>query len=223
MYREAVKIKPGTKFLIGNGSSIIFKNRLHAIGTKEKPISFKKKNNKSWGTIALQGSFTKNSILENIIFDGGSGYQYKNIKYTGALSVHDTKNITIKNINLKNNSHYDDMLHIIYVDNIKLENLKIENSNMDAIDIDMSKNVEIKNIVIKQSGNDGIDLMESDAVISNVEIYNSRDKAIATGDSGEKDSGDSRDKIIDDSWTIKSDSLESVEKELENDELKKES
>ena len=52
---------------------------------------------------------------------------------------------------------------------------------------------------------------------------NSRDKAIATGDSAEKDSGDSRDKIIDDSWTIKSDSLESVEKELENDELKKES
>ena len=182
VYKDFVEIKPGTQFFIKNGSSIIFKDKLIALGTKEKPILFKKSSNQSWGTIALQGNKTKNSIINNVVFDGGSGSQYRNIKYTGALSIHDTENIIIKNVILKNNSEYDDMLHIIYVDNIKLENLYIENSNMDAIDIDMSKNIEIKNIIIKKSGNDGIDLMESDAVITNIKVYNSKDKAISVGE-----------------------------------------
>jgi hypothetical protein len=34
-----------------------------------------------------------------------------------------------------------------------------------------------------------------------------------------KDKEDSRDKAIDDSWSIKTDTLESVEKELDNDDL----
>ena len=182
VYKDFVEIKPGTQFSIKNGSSIIFKNKLIALGTKEKPILFEKSSNQSWGTIALQGNKTKNSIINNVVFDGGSGSQYRNIKYTGALSIHDTENIIIKNVTLKNNSEYDDMLHIIYVDNIKLENLYIENSNMDAIDIDMSKNIEIKNILIEKSGNDGIDLMESDAVITNIKVYNSKDKAISVGE-----------------------------------------
>ena len=182
VYKDFVEIKPGTQFFIKNGSSIIFKDKLIALGTKEKPILFKKSSNQSWGTIALQGNKSKNSIINNVVFDGGSGSQYRNIKYTGALSIHDTENIIIKNVILKNNSEYDDMLHIIYVDNIKLENLYIENSNMDAIDIDMSKNIEIKNILIEKSGNDGIDLMESDAVITNIKVYNSKDKAISVGE-----------------------------------------
>ena len=104
------------------------------------------------------------------------------IKYTGALSIHNTNDITIKNILMKNNSNFDDMFHIVYVDNIKLDNINIENSNMDAIDIDMSNNVEIVNTKISQSGNDGIDLMESDVIISNVKILNSGDKAISVGE-----------------------------------------
>ena len=83
---------------------------------------------------------------------------------------------------MKNNSNFDDMFHIVYVDNIKLDNINIENSNMDAIDIDMSNNVEIVNTKISQSGNDGIDLMESDVIISNVKILNSGDKAISVGE-----------------------------------------
>ena len=182
IYKDLVEIKAGTTFRINNGASIIFKNRLIALGTKEKPILFIKENIEAWGAIVLQGAKTKNSILENIVFDGGSGDTSGNIKYTGALSIHDTKNIIIKNISMKNNSNFDDMLHLVYVDNIKLENLHIKDSFMDAIDIDMSKNVVINNTIIEQPGNDGIDLMESEAIISNVEIYNSKDKGISVGE-----------------------------------------
>ena len=182
VYDDVVEIKAGTTFYIDNGASIIFKNKLTALGTNENPISFTKKNIKEWGTIALQGEGTKNSILDNIFFDGGSGHIYKNIKYTGALSIHDTKNIIIKNINMKNNKTFDDMLHIVYVDNIEIENIQIENSFMDAIDIEMSTQVVLKNIIIKQAGNDGIDLMESDTTINDAKIYNSTDKAISVGE-----------------------------------------
>jgi hypothetical protein len=182
VYRDIVEIKPGTTFYINKGASIIFKKRLIALGTKDQPISFLKSSTGAWGTIALQGDGAKNSILENIFFNGGSGDISNNTKYTATLSVQDTKNITIKNINMKNNQDFDDMLHIVYVDNIKLDNLYIEDSFMDAIDIDMSKNVEIKNIIIKNSGNDGIDLMESDVIISNAKVYNSSDKAVSVGE-----------------------------------------
>ena len=182
IYNDVVEIKPGTIFNIKNGKSIIFKNKLIALGSLEKPIIFKKKDDKEWGTVALQGDYTNNSKLNHIIFDGGSGDFINNIKYTGALSIHDTKNISLKNIMMKNNSNYDDMLHVVYVDNIILEKIFIENSIMDAIDIDMSHNVIINNIEIKQSGNDGIDLMETDAIISNAKIYNSNDKAISVGE-----------------------------------------
>ena len=182
VYRNIVEINPGTTFYINKGASIIFKKRLIALGTKEQPISFLKGGTGAWGTIALQGDGTKNSILENIFFNGGSGDISNNTKYTATLSVQDTKNIIIKNINMKNNQDFDDMLHIVYVDNITLDNLYIEDSFMDAIDIDMSKNVEMKNIRIKNSGNDGIDLMESDVIISNAKIYNSKDKAVSVGE-----------------------------------------
>ena len=182
IYNDAVEIKPGTRFLIENNSSIIFKNKILALGTKEEPILFKNIKLKEWGTVALQGGNTKNSILNNIIFEGGSGTTHRNISYTGALSIHDTNNITISNIKMRNNSKYDDMIHIVYVDNIKLKNIQIQNSFMDAIDIDMSTNVEINNVEIYNSGNDGIDLMESDTIIRDVKIKNSADKGISVGE-----------------------------------------
>ena len=175
-------IKSGTTFNIAKGKNIIFKKKVIALGTKDKPIIFKKKSDAEWGTIALQGDSTNNSIFRNVIFDGGSGGQLNNIKYTGALSIHNTKNIELTNINMSNNKNFDDMLHIVYAKNIKIDSINIEDSFMDAIDIDMSNNIEIKNAKIKNSGNDAIDLMESDVIITDSNLNNSKDKAISVGE-----------------------------------------
>jgi len=74
------------------------------------------------------------------------------------------------------------MLHIVYAKNIKIDSINIEDSFMDAIDIDMSNNIEIKNAQIKNSGNDAIDLMESDVIITDSTLNNSKDKAISVGE-----------------------------------------
>ena len=131
----------------------------------------------------MQGNTTENSIFKNIIFDGGSGGRLNNIKYTGALSIHNTKNIELTNISMSNNKNFDDMLHIVYAKNIKIDSINIEGSFMDAIDIDMSNNIEIKNAKIKSSGNDAIDLMESYVIVTDSILSNSKDKAISVGES----------------------------------------
>ena len=44
------------------------------------------------------------------------------------LSIHDTKNVSLEDIKLKNNFKYDDLLHIIYSQNINLKNINISNA-----------------------------------------------------------------------------------------------
>ena len=81
------------------------------------------------------------------------------------LSIHNTKNVQLKNIKLTNNHFFDDMLHIIYATDVDIENLSFYNAFGDAIDIDISKNIKIYNSNFFNSKNDGIDLMESSVEI----------------------------------------------------------
>ena len=83
---------------------------------------------------------------------------------------------------MKNNADYDDMIHIIYCENIKILNTKIENSFGDAIDVDLSENITFDNVEILNSKNDGLDFMESKAIIRNSKISFSGDKGISVGE-----------------------------------------
>ena len=80
---------------------------------------------------------------------------------------------------IKNNSKYDDLMHIIYSNNIQVINSNFLNAYRDAIDVDVSKNILFKNSNIKDSGNDGIDFMESSAQLEKVSILSSGDKGIS--------------------------------------------
>jgi len=181
---EETKILPGTSFYLKAGASIVFKNKVSAIGTSSEPIIFNKIDDKQkpWGTIAIQGKKTSGSILKNIIIEGGSGDLINNIYYTSMLSLHDTQEIKLQNLKLKNNDLFDDMLHIVYSNNIKINDLFLESSKYDAIDIDISTDVNISNLKIYNSGNDGIDIMESEVNVYNTSIKNSKDKGISNGE-----------------------------------------
>lgn len=179
------KILPGTSFYLNEGASIVFKNKVSAEGTASEPIVFKKidKKQKPWGTIAIHGKKSTGSIFKNIIIEGGSGDIIDNIYYISMLSLHDTKQIKLQNLKLRNNDLYDDMLHVVYSDDIKISDLLLESSKHDAIDIDISTNVNISNSKIYNSGNDGIDIMESQLNVYRTLIDNSKDKGISTGES----------------------------------------
>lgn len=181
---KKTKIYPGTNFKLDKGASIIFKNQVIAQGTSDQPIIFEKKdpNSKPWGTIALQGNKSSGSIFNNIIMNGGSGNEINQIRYTSMFSLHNTNDVEIKNLRMKNNSTYDDMLHIVYCNNITINDAILENANSDAIDVDMSKKIIIKKAVILNPVNDSIDLMETEALIDSSYMSGSGDKAVSVGE-----------------------------------------
>ena len=183
IFKEKVIIEPGTNLFLNKGTSLIFKNKLTANGTKSNPINIKQsESNNYWGSILLLGSKTKNSELKNVNFEGGSGGWIENIRVTGMLSIHNSEDIIIENISLKNNSIYDDMMHIVYSKNIKLSNINITEIFSDGIDIDISKNIEIDNISINSAKNDCLDFMQSEAIIKNSSFQKCSDKGISIGE-----------------------------------------
>ncbi|MDA8676525.1 right-handed parallel beta-helix repeat-containing protein, partial [Candidatus Pelagibacter bacterium] len=183
IFEDPIQIKPGTIFLLDENANIIFKNKVEAIGTKNKKIIFKANSNKPWGTIALLGKKTAGSKINFAEFSDGSGSFTDQLHFTSMFSIHNTENISVKNIIFKNNHFFDDMLHIIYSSDVIIENLTFHDAFGDAIDIDISKNIKILDSNFYNSKNDGIDLMESKVDIKNVNIFNSKDKAISIGES----------------------------------------
>ena len=191
VFDEQVTIKPGTVFEIMPKKNIIFKNKLISKGTKENPIIFKRfksRNNlkklkdKNWGTVALLGKKTNGSIVQHSNFIGGSGGNHNQYKFTSMFSIHNTKNIKIINSKFSENDIFDDVIHVVYSNDITFEKIEIIKAFSDAIDVDISKNIKFKNILIKDSNNDGLDFMESDANIVNAEIYGSKDKGLSIGE-----------------------------------------
>lgn len=187
VFTNPVKIHPGTQFLISEGSHVIFKNKVIAHGTTENPIIFKRdKDTKTpWGTIGLIGKETANSELFNMIIDGGSGGNYNQINFTSMFSLHNTRDIDLSNLKLINHSKYDDMMHVIYCDNIRINNAEFVNAPADAIDVDISTNVIIVNSKFINSNNDGIDFMESEALVDSTVIFGSKDKGLSIGESSD--------------------------------------
>ena len=185
IFEKPVKILEGTTFLIEKGKNIFFKNRIEAKGTKKNKIKFISKSKEPWGTVAIIGKKTSGSYLSNLNFENGSGNYDSQFSFTSMLSIHNTKNINISNATFYNNKNYDDMLHIIYSSNIFLDNLTFKDAYGDAIDVDMSENIFIENSKFYNSNNDAIDLMESNVMIKNVDIINSKDKGVSIGEASD--------------------------------------
>ena len=176
-----LKILPGTKIKISSNGSIIFKNKVQALGTSEEKISFEKLNDEPWGIIALIGEDTNNSIFEYVNFSGGSGGNFNGYEFTGMFSVYAAKNIKFSNTSFSSNHRFDDLIHILYSDDILLKDSIIFDGISDLIDIDIS-NAEILNCTFKNAGNDAIDAMTSKVLVSNTLINEAGDKGISAGE-----------------------------------------
>ena len=177
-----VIIKAGTIIEIAPSKSLIFRRKVLIEGTPEAPIKVRRRNpDLPWGLIALQGRRADGSRISHLDARGGSGGMVNGIFYTGMLSIHDAADIRIQTLRLADNTKYDDLLHIIYGDNIVINGCKLENALSDAIDVDISQ-VSIRRCRITNSGNDAIDFMSSKATIEDSYLANSKDKGISVGE-----------------------------------------
>jgi len=183
--RNPVKIMAGTEIRLAPGASLVFRQKLTAIGREDNPIRILPLSETPqagpWGTIALQGNETRGSHLRHIEIVGGSGDNIQAIPYTGMLSIHHTADVVLEDLYLGPNHIEDDTLHLVYVDNAVIRNLTVKNAFGDGIDIDISKVIFDGGRVIG-SRNDGIDLMSSNAIITGMEISRSGDKGVSVGE-----------------------------------------
>ena len=186
VFSDPVRIHPGTTIKMKPQTSLIFREKLFAEGTEDCPIVITASQpGNPWGVIALHGKSTSNSKLSCLSIDSGSESFVDNVRYSAMLSLHETSNVKLINIKMKNSYKSDDMLHIIYSQDIDIINPLLENALGDAIDIDMSSFVTINGGKIYSSGNDGVDLMSSSALIRNVQILSSGDKGVSVGEASD--------------------------------------
>ena len=96
VFENPVLIKPGTTFFIEEGISLIFKNKLIAIGDKDSKINFLSNSNKPWGTIAIIGKDTAGSKLKHIDIKDGSGSFLSRIQRMNKLGLSPKKQVPIE-------------------------------------------------------------------------------------------------------------------------------
>jgi len=181
-YDEPVVIKQGTEIRMVKGAGMIFNNKLLVNGTIKNPVIVKSllKDN-LWTVFALNGKSSSKSVISNLTLEGGSGYSNSSNVYTAMFSLHNVSDVKVDNLIMSGNDLFDDMIHIVYSNNIHIDGCKLSYAYSDAIDIDISS-VLISNCNIENSGNDGIDLMSSDVLIKDTKITKSLDKGVSIGE-----------------------------------------
>lgn len=175
-----VIIRPGTEIELSPGAVLKFKGRVMAVGEPEAPILFKKAGLENWGAVVLFGPRASGSTLEYCVFQGGSGSKGDTYNYTGMLSIHDVTGVKISHTEFKNNTHFDDMVHVIYSE-VQFLECKFMAAYRDALDIDISK-VIIEGCEFSNAGNDNLDFMDSEGIILGSTMSGGGDKGVSIGE-----------------------------------------
>ena len=183
--KHPVKILPGTTIYMHPGSSLIFRNKVRIEGTQNAPVRIlSAKQDQIWGVMALHGMQTQGSIISHLEIENGSGSKVNNVNYVGMFSIHETKNVQLNHLVLRNNHKFDDMMHVVYSEGIELKNCQFENAFADALDVDISS-IHISQCSISNAANDAIDLMGTRALIENSDLLESGDKGVSVGEASE--------------------------------------
>ncbi len=175
-------IRPGTTINMAENASLIISGKLLAEGTKDRPIRFipSQGNEIPWGAVIIKGSDSDGSKLKYCEFSGGSGYKGDLFEYSAMLSIHGVKDMLIANCYFHDNKVVDDMVHAVYSD-ITFSDSVFEHAKFDALDLDISTST-IERCKFIHSGNDGIDLMTSEAVVRDTLLKSNLDKGISIGE-----------------------------------------
>jgi len=181
--KSPVVIKAGSVIRMRSGVSLIFRDQVTINGTPKSKVRIIGENEDDiWGTVALVGPGTSGSRISNLSISGGSGATVDNIRFVGMLSLHNVNGVNFDFLELSENNYFDDMMHIIYSNNIQLSEPHFTGAISDALDIDVSQNIRIVNGIIENSGNDAIDLMSSKAILADMNLSGSGDKGISVGE-----------------------------------------
>ena len=177
---EGVIIEPGTTFRMGKKASFIFEGPLYAVGSLQQPIVFRAEK-KKWGGLALQGPGTAGSELKHVIIESGSTPAWGRITYSGMLNIHDTSNIKLSDVVVRDNRKGDDAVHVAYVDGLMLERVAVNNAHLDAIDLEFTQ-ATLKRVGIFNPGDECLDLMGTDVTVEDSVLAGAGAHALSAGE-----------------------------------------
>ena len=178
-----VVIAAGSIIRMQAGVSLIFRDQVDINGTASSKVRIvSAKEGEVWGTVALDGAGTSGSHISNLSISGGSGATVDNVRFVGMLSLHNVNGINFDSLELSENKNFDDMMHIVYSNNIQLSQPHFIGAESDALDIDVSHDIRVVNGIIENSGNDAIDLMSSTVMLADMRLSGSGDKGISVGE-----------------------------------------
>ena len=181
---QKVTILPGTIFKLYKNSSIYFYGKVIAKGTAALTIKFERMNiDQTWGSVIIQGKKASGSHMSHVDISGGSVASRNLIHYPGQLNIHDVDSFQLEDCHISNNSIGDDALHIAYSQG-DIQRCEFEDTAFDALDMDIV-DVTVSDSTFFNIGNDAIDLMNSKAMIDNINIIGSGDKCISVGEASQ--------------------------------------
>lgn len=173
-------IEAGTRITLAKDVSLFVNAKLDIKGTVKNPVVVTGHAGDIFGAFVLEGRAADGSRISGLTMNGGSGYMDDLRKYSGMLSIHDVKDVSLTYCDLADNHDYDDQLHVVYSD-ITIDHCSFTNAPMDAIDLDMS-NATISNSTFVGNGNDGLDLMGAVVTTVNSRFLQNGDKGISVGE-----------------------------------------
>lgn len=179
---EPVRIAPGTTFRMGPRATLLFRNRVLAEGTKDAPIRFvpRTADQASWGTVAINGTRCNDSVFRWCEVRGGSGYKVPLEEYCSMFSIHNCRSVRVEDCSFADNRDYDDMIHAMY-SQVVFDRVTLTGARADALDCDIS-DIVVRNSAFPRSGNDGVDLMTTHALVVDCVFEGNGDKGISIGE-----------------------------------------
>ncbi|MEO6597056.1 MAG: CotH kinase family protein [Planctomycetota bacterium] len=179
---DDVRIEAGTTVRLGPGACILFRGRVTAEGSREQPIRFVPlaKIQEPWGTVAMNSPDCSGSRFSWCEMHGGSGHKTQVEEYSSMFSIHNCRDVVVEDCQFAKNHRCDDMIHVIY-SSVVFDRITLDAAVSDALDCDIST-VIVRHSAFPRSGNDGIDLMTTHALIEDCTFEGNQDKGISIGE-----------------------------------------
>lgn len=179
--RRDLDIAPGTRVRLAPGAALILRGKISARGSSAYPVSFERQDPATpWGILAVVGRGCDSSFFEHCRFFGGSGLVTPFTVFSGMVSVRDVHSIRFDACEFGDNSGYDDLFHAAYSE-LQIKDSVFQHAWRDGIDLDLCT-ASIDNTAVDGTGNDGLDVMTSNVVVTRSRLLHGTDKGLSAGE-----------------------------------------
>ena len=178
---ELVEVAKGTQFRLGRNASLIFLGRVRMMGTHAEPVVIEPQGREAWGGIALQGKDTAGSELTHVSIRGGTAASWRMVSYPATVSIHDTRDITLRGCVLESNGAELDMLHAAYVKDLRVFDTTVRKAAADGLDLEFTT-AKLRGVEVTTVGDDALDFMGSTVQLQATMLMDGRGNGLSAGE-----------------------------------------